>query len=73
MPTKDEIQTFSLLIEEMASNMGCTRLDAILYHCDDIGLEIEIASTLISPALKGKIEEESQKENMIKKSSRLPI
>ena len=73
MPTKDEIQKFSILIDEMASKLECTCLDAILYHCENTGLEIEIASALISPALKGKIEEESQRDNMIKKSSRLPL
>ena len=73
MPTKDEIKTFSLLIEQLASNLKCSRMDAILEHCKDTGLEIEVASTLISPALKAKIKEEAQELNLIKKSSRLPL
>jgi hypothetical protein len=73
MPTKDEIKEFSSLIEEMSKRLRCTRLDAILHHCKESGLEVEVASTLISPALKSRIKEESQDANMLKKSSRLPL
>lgn len=72
-PSKDEIQKFSTLIENMASELGSTRLDAILHHCDTTGLEVEIASTLLSPALKSRIREESEHENLIKKTAKLPI
>jgi hypothetical protein len=48
-------------------------MDAILDHCRNTGLEVEIASTLISSALKAKIREEAEDNNMLKKSSRLPI
>jgi len=73
MPTKDEIKTFSLMIEKLASELNCNRMDAILEHCKDTGLEIEVASTLISPALKAKIKEEAQELNLIKKTSKLPL
>ena len=73
MPTKAEISEFSLLIEELASKLQCTRLDAILEHCKNTGLEIEVASTLISSALKNKIREEAQENNMLKKTSKLPL
>ena len=72
-PSKDEIQTFSTMIEKMASDRSCTRLDAILVHCEESGLEIEVASSLISNILKNKIREESENENLIKKTSTLPI
>ena len=73
MPTKEEIKTFSLMIEKLASELNCNRMDAILEHCKDTGLEIEVASTLISTALKAKIKEEAQELNLLKKQSRLPI
>jgi hypothetical protein len=73
MPTKSEISEFSKLIEELATKLRCTRLDAILEHCKDTGLEIEVASTLISAALKAKIREEAQDNNMLKRQSKLPI
>jgi Phage late-transcription coactivator len=73
MPTKDEIREFSILIEELAVQLKCSRMDAILHHCQESGLEIEVASTLISSALKSKIKEEAQELNLIKKTSKLPI
>ena len=73
MPTKDEIRKFSLMIEKLAEKLRCNRMDAILQHCKETGLEVEVASTLISSALKANIREEAQELNLIKKTSRLPI
>jgi hypothetical protein len=73
MPTKDEIKDFSMMIEELCIELRCNRMDAILHHCKSTGLEIEVASTLISSALKAKIKEEAQENNMLKKTSKLPI
>jgi hypothetical protein len=73
MPTKNEISEFSLMIEELANRLKCTRMDAILEHCKETGLEIEVASTLISAALKGRIREEAQDANMLRKTSKLPL
>jgi hypothetical protein len=61
------------MIDELAVNLKCTRMDAILHHCKETGLEVEVASTLISTALKARIKEEAQELNLIKKTSRLPI
>ena len=72
-PNAEEVKKFSSLIDELASDLGCTRLDAIVIHCEKSGLEIEVASTLISNVLKSKIREESERENLVKRSSRLPI
>ena len=72
-PNKEEILKFSTLIEQLAIKLDCTRLDAIVHHCDESGLEIEIASTLLSNALKSKIREESELVNLVKKSAKLPI
>jgi hypothetical protein len=73
MPTKDEIKNFSMMVEELATKLRCNRMDAILQHCKETGLEVEVASTLISAALKAKIKEEAQELNLIKKSSKLPL
>ena len=73
MPTKNEISEFSLMIEELAVRLRCSRMDAILEHCKETGLEIEVASTLISAALKGRIREEAQDANMLRKTSKLPL
>ena len=73
MPTREEIKKFSQMIESLAGDLKCDYLDAILEHCKDTGLELEIASTLISPALKSKIREQAENNNQLKKTSRLPI
>ena len=73
MPKVDEIQKFSKMIEELATRLGLTRMEAILHHCEETGLEVEIASTLISSALKSRITEEAINDNLIKRGNQLPI
>jgi len=73
MPTRDEIKEFSMLIEKMAVDEKLGLMDAICHHCKETGLEVEVAATLISSALKARIKEEAQELNLIKKSSKLPI
>jgi hypothetical protein len=64
---------FSELIENVSLDGGYTLIDAIVNHCNETGMEIEVASTLISPALKQKIKEEAEENNLMKKTSKLPI
>ena len=73
MPSKDEVRDFSLLIEKKAIDLQCNHIDAILEHCKETGLEIEVAATLLSSALKAEIKDEAQDLNLLKKTSKLPI
>ena len=73
MPTRDEIKEFSMLIESLAKDNKLGLMDSICHHCKESGLEVEIAATLLSSALKAKIKEEAQELNLLKKSSKLPI
>jgi hypothetical protein len=73
MPSREEIKQFSIMIETLATDEKLGYMDAICHHCKETGLEIEVAATLISSALKAKIKEEAQENNMLKKSSKLPI
>ena len=73
MPSKDEIKQFSNLIEELTREEKLGFMVAICHHCKETGLEIEVAATLISAALKAKIREEAQEFNMLKKTSKLPL
>ena len=73
MASRDEIKEFSMLIEQMASEKHLGLMDAICHHCKESGLEIEVAASMISSALKAKIREEAQELNLLKKSSKLPI
>jgi Phage late-transcription coactivator len=72
-PSKEEIKSFSLLVEDRVIKDSCSRIEAIISHCHETGMEIELASSLLSQALKAKIKDEAQNLNMIKKSSRLPV
>jgi hypothetical protein len=73
MPTKDEVKQFSILVEKLATEKRLGLMDAICHHCKETGLEIEVAASLISSALKAKIKEEAQSLNLMKKTSKLPL
>lgn len=73
MPTREEIKTFSIMIETLGKRLECDYIDAIVHHCNQTGFEIEVASTLISAALKAKIREQAEDKNLLKKLARLPI
>ena len=73
MPTKNEISAFSTKIMEMAEQEDISIMDAIVGYCENTGMEIDVASTLISSSLKAKIREEAQELNLLKKSSKLPL
>ena len=73
MPTKNEIQEFSDTILELAELSGESIMDTIIGYCEKSGLEVDIASTLISSSLKAKIREEAQELNLLKKTAKLPV
>ena len=73
MPTKNEISEFSTKILEMAEESNLSIMDSIVGYCEQTGMEIDVASTLISSALKAKLREEAQELNLLKKSSKLPL
>lgn len=73
MPTKTEINEFSEMISNITKTNRITNMDAIVYHCEQTGMEVDVASSLVSSALKAKIREEAQELNLLKKSSTLPL
>lgn len=74
MPTKDEIRDFSAIIEKLALEKNLTLIDAVVLHCEEIGFEIELAATLLTPPIKAKIGEEAQAVNLMKKKvNKLPL
>lgn len=75
MPNKEEITTFSLNIETIVKEKKVSYMDAILLYCDNTGLEIELASKLVSGALKSKIKVEAEELHFLPKSNtnKLPI
>lgn len=73
MPTKNEISEFSDMIGKLSYVLGSSHMDAIVHHCETTGMEINVASSLVSPALKAKIREEAEDLNLMRKSSKLPL
>lgn len=73
MPTKDEIKNFSSLIENIVATKKLSYIDAIVWHCEETGFEMELAASLLSAPVKAKISEEAQSANLIKKVNKLPI
>jgi hypothetical protein len=75
MANKDEIIAFSLEIEGLVAKNQIPYMDAIMLHCDNTGLEIELAAKLISGPLKSKIQIEAENLNFLPKSTtnKLPV
>lgn len=73
MPTKAEIQEFSDRILKLSYEKDESIMDTIVTYCESSGLEIDVASTLISSALKSRIREEAQTLNLLKKTAKLPV
>lgn len=75
MPTKDEMTTFSLAIETLVSKKNIPYMDAIIMHCEETGLEVELAAKLISGALKSKIQLEAEDLHYLPRSNttKLPL
>jgi hypothetical protein len=73
MPTKDEMFKFQQEIESLVTETDYNYLEAIVEYCNQTGMEIELASTLVNKDLKAKIAIEAENLNMLPKAARLPI
>lgn len=73
MPTKEEMRKFSEIIENIVKEKRIEYMDAVILHCEQIGFEVELAATLLTPPIKSKISEEAQAMNLIKKVNKLPL
>jgi hypothetical protein len=73
MATREEKDDFSLLILKRAMRMRIDHMDAVLTYCEDVGLEPEVAATLINDKLKSRLEEEAEALRIIPKKGRLPL
>lgn len=73
MPTRDEKNEFSekILLRMEEYNTDC--LDAMVTYCEEVGLEMEVAATLVNEVLKAHLEDAFAELNYIEKSSKLPL
>ena len=73
MPTKDEMFKFQQEIENLVAGTDYNYMEAIVEYCNQTGMEIELASTLVNKDLKAKIAIDAENLNMLPKAARLPI
>lgn len=73
--TPDDIQKFSMEIEELVYMKDIPYIDAVVMYCEQTGFEVETAAKLISGVLKSKIKLEAEDLHYLKKTttSQLPI
>ena len=73
--TPEDIQKFSLEIEELVYMKDIPYIDAVVMYCEQTGFEIETAAKLVSGVLKSKIKLEAEELHYLKKSntSQLPL
>lgn len=73
MATKDEKNNFSIAIEEIAAEHNVSYIEAVTLYCEQTGLEVELAATLVNDILKSKIRSEAQVLRYLPRTSKLPI
>ena len=61
-------------IEEVVKDKRIGYFDAVLWYCEEHGIEIETGAKLINTIIKKKIEAEASDMNCLKeKSAKLPV
>lgn len=73
--TPEEINNFSMAIEEIVYMKDISYIDAVIEYCSSTGFEVESAAKLVSGVLKSKIKIEAEDLHFIKKTntSKLPL
>tara|TARA_Y100000310_G_scaffold303520_1_gene341912 strand:- start:264 stop:476 length:213 start_codon:yes stop_codon:yes gene_type:complete len=66
-------KTFSLQIENIVQEKNLTHMEAVLWYCSKEGIEPDTVNTLISKALKEKIEANARELNFLPKQAQLPV
>jgi len=71
----EDINRFSMAIEELVYMKDVPYIDAICMFCEENNLEIETAGKLVSGVLKSKIQMEAEDLHYLAKSntSKLPL
>ena len=64
---------FSLKIENIVKEKQISHMDAVLWYCEQEGLEPDSLRPLISKALKEKIEANARDLNFLPKCAQLPV
>ena len=62
-------QEFALEIEKRVKRYDMGYLEAIVHYCDGKGIEVDEVAKLVTGSLKEKLEAESQRVNLLPKST----
>lgn len=77
MPTREEIQNFSLMLREYSAHKGLTLWDGLCLYCETTNMESEVAASLLTDAMRADLTIEVQDLNLLRpdgtKPVRLPI
>lgn len=73
MPTRDEKNNFSIMIEDLANKLRISHIEAVTHYCEENKLEVELAALLVNDSLKSKIESDAQQLRYLPRSSQLPL
>lgn len=73
--TPEDINKFSMAIEERVYMDDIPYIDAVVLYCEENNFELEMAAKLISGVLKSKIQIEAESLHFLPKSetNKLPI
>lgn len=66
-------KTFSLNIENIVKDKKITHMEAVLWFCQKEGIEPDTVSSLLSKALKEKIEADARELNFLPRQAQLPV
>jgi Ni,Fe-hydrogenase maturation factor len=66
-------KTFSLNIENIVKDKKITHMEAVLWFCQKEGIEPDTVSSLLSKALKEKIEANARELNFLPRQAQLPV
>jgi len=75
MPTKEEIQNFSLMLREYAAHKKISLWEGLNLYCEQSGLEPEVVATLLTKNVLADLTIDVQDRNLLKmrRVGRLPI
>lgn len=73
MATKEERDNFSTLILSLSEKQKVGCMETIINYCEEIGLEVESAATLLNDVVKSRLEEEAMELRYIPRSAKLPL
>ena len=65
--------TITLEIENIVKDKNLTHMEAVLWYCQNEGIEPDTVGSLISKGLKQKIEANARALNFLPKQAQLPI